>query len=295
MINNELAKEHDKKNFIRWDPEKRLKFTLPLNNRKVDVYLDSCLPRIIDLALGSTQNEVRLASCELLHSLIIFMIGKSAQNPKTTANSGGNAEEMAAFAKLYGKLFPVIIKLATDVEAVPRQLFQPLCFQIVRWFSSSKVSEHPEVESLLEALIEGAQNKKNASLRQLCGSAVAEFARWSLKQMTDKEISENPANIKSLLRRIDSNSNHPDPYKRLSAVLCYNKIFSVIREFDPLVDRFCLEICHSVLQSLKLCYEQQDQSHEVILTCSELLPKIQKVIIRKWSLLLNPSEHRGTV
>jgi PIN domain nuclease of toxin-antitoxin system len=65
--------------------------------------------------------------------------------------------------------------------------------------------------------------------------------------MSDKEIQENPANMKSLIRRIQSNSNHPDPFKRLSSVLCFNQIFPIIREFDPLIDRFCLEICYSVL------------------------------------------------
>jgi len=262
IISSELSKEHDKVNFIRWDPEKRLKFSIPLYNRKLDVYLDSCLPRIVELAQSASKKEIRLAACEFLHSLIIFMIGKNAQKPRAPARgrraADGEAvdhEEMAAFAKLYAKLFPVLIKLATDVELVPRQLFKPLCFQIVRWFSSSKVYEHPEVESLLDSLIEGAQNKNNTTLRLLCSEAVAEFAKWSLKQMSDKEIEENPANINSLIRRIESNSNHPDPFRRLSAVLCFNKIFAVIREFDPLVDRFCLEICYSVLQSLKMCYD----------------------------------------
>lgn len=124
---------------------------------------------------------------------------------------------------------------------------------------------------------------------------MAEFAKWSLKQMTDTEIAENPANIKSLIRRIESNSNHPDPFKRLSSVLCFNKIWAVIREFDPLVDRFCLEICYSVLQSLKMCYDQLEQSHEVIETSTLLLPKIQKVILKKWSMLLQTNSSRGIV
>ena len=84
------------------------------------------------------------------------------------ANQGqesNSQEEMAAFAKLYAKLFPVIIKLATEFDLISRQLFEPLCYQIVRWFSSSKIYEHPEVESLLDSLIEGAQNKNNTSLR----------------------------------------------------------------------------------------------------------------------------------
>ncbi len=50
IINNELTKQHDKENFIRWDAEKRLKLSLPLHNTKIDIYLDSALPRIIDLA-----------------------------------------------------------------------------------------------------------------------------------------------------------------------------------------------------------------------------------------------------
>jgi hypothetical protein len=120
--------------------------------------------------------------------------------------------------------------------------------------------EHPEVESLLDALIEGASSRNNSALREMCSNAVAEFAKWSLKQMTDKDIKENPNNIKSLIRRIESNSNHPDPFKRLSSVLCFSKIYVIIREFDPLVDRFCLEITHCVLSSLKMCHNSLEFS-----------------------------------
>ncbi len=41
--------------------------------------------------------------------------------------------------------------------------------------------EHPEVESLLDALIEGAASRNNSALREMCSNAVAEFAKWSLK------------------------------------------------------------------------------------------------------------------
>jgi len=50
IINNELTKQHDKDFFIRWDSDKRLKFSIPMNLKKIEIYLDSCLPRIIDLA-----------------------------------------------------------------------------------------------------------------------------------------------------------------------------------------------------------------------------------------------------
>jgi hypothetical protein len=89
--------------------------------------------------------------------------------------------------------------------------------------------------------------------------------------MTDKEIAENPTNILSILRRIKNNSNHPDSFKRLAAILCFSKLFVQICVFEPLVSRFTLEICHSVLDSLKLSYEKQEQSYEVVKTTEELL------------------------
>jgi hypothetical protein len=163
----------------------------------------------------------------------------------------------------------------------------------VRWFSSSRVYEHPEVESLLDSLIEGAASRNNSALREICSNAVAEFAKWSLKQMTDREIKENPSNIKSLIRRIESNSNHPDPFKRLSAVLCFSKIFSIIRDKDSLIDRFCLQIAQCVLASLKMCHNSLEFSQEVVDNCVKLLDKIQKVMTRKTAILMESNPKRS--
>jgi len=72
--------------------------------------------------------------------------------------------------------------------------------------------------------------------------------------MSEQDLKDNPANIKSLIRRIESNSNHPCPFKRLSSVLCFTKIFEVIKDYDPLINTFCLEIARCVLASLKMCH-----------------------------------------
>lgn len=82
IINCDETRKHEKENFIKWDPEKRLKFTVPLYTTKVDIYLDACMPKLVDLALQSHDRETRLAACEFLHSLLIFMIGKNATQPK---------------------------------------------------------------------------------------------------------------------------------------------------------------------------------------------------------------------
>ena len=111
--------------------------------------------------------------------------------------------------------------------------------------------------------------------------------------MTDKEIKENPVNIKSLLRRIESNSNHPDPFRRLSSVLCFSKILFVIKDFESLVDRFCLDIARNVLSSLKMCHNSLEFSQDVIENCSALLKYIQELIVKNIDLLLRDNEQRA--
>lgn len=126
IINNEQTRAHEKANFIKWDPEKRLKFTIPLYSKKLDIYFDACLPKLVDLAQHSTDRETRVAACEFLHALVIYMIGKNATQPK--GGRQNKDEDLAPFAKIYAKLFPVIIKLATEIELISRQLFEPLIF-----------------------------------------------------------------------------------------------------------------------------------------------------------------------
>lgn len=149
----------------------------------------------------------------------------------------------------------------------------------MRWFSSSKIYEHPEVESLLDALIQGAQSRNNTTQREMCANAVAVFASWSLKDMKANTSSNAdqttatvvPANIYSLIRRVESNSNHPDLFRRLSSVLCFSRIFIVIKDHEALVDKFCLSISSSVLCCLKMCHNTAEMSQEVIEQCKELL------------------------
>lgn len=82
IINNDQNKLNEKENFIKWDPEKRLKFTIPLYTKKIDIYFDAVLPKLVDLAQNSGDRETRVAACEFLHALVIYMIGKNATQPK---------------------------------------------------------------------------------------------------------------------------------------------------------------------------------------------------------------------
>ncbi len=57
----------------------------------------------------------QIAACELLHSVVLFMVGDSALQ-----------RDRVPMVALYKKIFPVILQLACLAETVAKQLFGPL-------------------------------------------------------------------------------------------------------------------------------------------------------------------------
>ncbi|TNN21969.1 DNA-dependent protein kinase catalytic subunit [Liparis tanakae] len=99
------------KRFVAWDSEKRLSFAVPFADMKPVIYLDPFLPHISELALSTSDRQTKVAACELLHSLVIFMVGKSAQMVE-------GDDSLPPMYKLHKRLFPVLLRLACDVDQV---------------------------------------------------------------------------------------------------------------------------------------------------------------------------------
>jgi len=74
------------------------------------VVTDSFLPRVVELATLSSNRQTKIAACELLHALVIYMIGREAQ-----AHGLDVKHHMHA---LYRKIFPAVFQLVCDVELV---------------------------------------------------------------------------------------------------------------------------------------------------------------------------------
>lgn len=66
---------------------------------------------------------MQVAACELLHSLVVYMVGKSAQMVE-----GGTS--LPPMYKLHKRLFPVLLRLACDVDQVCADLFFFIFFLI---------------------------------------------------------------------------------------------------------------------------------------------------------------------
>uniref|UniRef100_A0A670Y1A7 DNA-dependent protein kinase catalytic subunit n=1 Tax=Pseudonaja textilis TaxID=8673 RepID=A0A670Y1A7_PSETE len=246
LITGTSAEEKMKK-FVSWDIEKHLNFAVPFVDMKPIIYLDLFLPRVTELALCASDRQTKVAACELLHSIVMFMLGKAAQIPEGHKNS-------PPLFHLYKRMFPVLLRLACDVDQVTRQLYGTLVMELIHWFTNNKKFESQDTVTLLEAILDGIVDPVDSTLRDFCGQCVHEFLKWSIKQTTPQQQEKSPVNTKSLFKRLYSLALHPNAFKRLGASLAFNNIYQEFREENALVDQFVFEALVVYLESLALTH-----------------------------------------
>ena len=127
----------------------------------------------------------------------------------------------------------MILELAIDAEPVTKTLFSALATQLIRWFTRNQAREAAETMALLDAIVEGLKWKDR---RYLCAGLAAECLKWSVRSLGAEDLSavrggrgnasasasaaNNVAvNVSSLLRRLFAFQTHPDPNRRLGAVV----------------------------------------------------------------------------
>ncbi len=86
---------------------------------------DVFLPRVVELAMTSGERHTKVAACELLHSLVLYTLGRSATAPTpapvptgSRGSRGDRPPPPQPLTPLYRKLFPAVLALACDVEQV---------------------------------------------------------------------------------------------------------------------------------------------------------------------------------
>ncbi|XP_061121318.1 DNA-dependent protein kinase catalytic subunit isoform X2 [Syngnathus typhle] len=279
-----VSSEEMMKKFVAWDTEKRLSFPVPFTDMKPVIYLDPFLPRISELALSTSDRQTKVAACELLHSLVLYMVGKSAQMVE-----GEN--RLPPMYKLHKRLFPVLLRLACDVDQVTRQLFEPLVMQLIHWFTNNKKFESQDTVAVLEAILNGIVDPKDSTLRDFSGRCIEEFVKWSIKQTSPKQQEKSPANMKSLFKRIYSLALHPSGFKRLGAALAFNSIYRQFREENSLVEQFIFEVLVIFVESLALAHTDE-RSMGTLQQCGSSIDHLKRIIKYKAPALNNGNPKR---
>ncbi|XP_043921659.1 DNA-dependent protein kinase catalytic subunit [Protopterus annectens] len=265
------------KKFVSWDTEKRLSFAVPFADMKPVIYLDTFLPCITELALSASERKTKIAACELLHSVVAYMLGKGSQIPE-------GQEKVPPMYALNKHIFPVLLHLACDVDQVTRQLYEPLVMQLIHWFTSNKKFESQDTVAMLEAILNGIIDPIDSTLRDFCGQCIQEFLKWSIKQTTPKQQEKSPANAKSLFKRLYSLALHPNPFKRLGASLAFNNIYREFREESSLVEQFVFEALVVYLESLALAHHDE-KSLGTVQQCCDAIDHLKRIIKQKAPVL----------
>ncbi|CAI2170936.1 4833_t:CDS:10 [Funneliformis geosporum] len=266
---------------LAWDPDKRLSFEIPFPDIKVEILFDEFLPRIVELAESSPDRNTKIVACELLHSIIIVMVGKSAFKA---------GPQQSPFHRTYRYIFPALLRLAIDTDPVPRKIFRRLVAQLIHWYTNNAQYENPETITLLQCCLDAICDRWG-SLRDYGAECLNEFLIWSIKQSSATQVEVQPMNMKSLLKRLYNLCAHPDYTKRLGASLAINHIYQVFREEDYLVDQFTFELLYWILVNLRL----SDNDQSAIGTRQQAISAIRhlkRIINVKSNLFLNESPMR---
>ncbi|XP_006880480.1 PREDICTED: DNA-dependent protein kinase catalytic subunit-like isoform X2 [Elephantulus edwardii] len=269
---------------VSWDTEKRLSFAVPFVEMKPIIYLDIFLPRITELALLACDRQTKVAACELLHSVVMFMLGKATQIPESDHSS-------PPMYHLYKRTFPVLLRLACDVDQVTRQLYEPLVMQLIHWFTNNKKFESEDTVVLLETILDGIVDPEDSTLRDFCGRCIREFLKWSIKQTTPQQQEKSPLNTKSLFKRLYHFALHPSAFKRLGAALAFNNIYREFREEEALVDQFVFEALVVYMESLALAHKDE-KSLGTIQQCCGTIDHLRRIIEKKHESLNKAKKRR---
>ena len=289
-----------------WDPERRILLRLALGDVKYNLSFDALLPRTCEIALTHTERKVKIAACELLHSIIIWTVGRNAIQPKGEKGASTAPPQAANFTHLNEKLYPVVISLAVDAEPIARQLFGKLLFQLVHWCTRNVHFESVDTMMLLNALVEGLSNSTNGHRRELCANACAEFVKYSIKYGSKSA----DRNIVSAFTRINSLFSHPDPSRRMGAAKAFSRIVSEIYPHP----RYFSALIFPIIQAGILCLSMTEYRSTTLETdakngtdisaaasavpvstpsCVALLKRCERCVVAKANLLLNQKASSG--
>lgn len=186
------------------------------------LYLDDSVWKICELALTSSERSSRIAACELLHGLAVYMIGRALEGSDTLP--------------LWREICRSLFLLAADKDETIRQMFEPLLKQIVHYFSKSDKILSPLTKVLVETLMTMISCQSNSSVQDLSALLLNEFLRWMNRQCDSNQRRSSPINLVDLFLEFRKMSLETDESRRMGATMAFNNIYRIIREDEDIVD-----------------------------------------------------------
>uniref|UniRef100_A0A1B0CHQ8 DNA-dependent protein kinase catalytic subunit CC3 domain-containing protein n=1 Tax=Lutzomyia longipalpis TaxID=7200 RepID=A0A1B0CHQ8_LUTLO len=271
LLNN---KKHMATNLTKWDTDSSIKLKIHCTDVSPIVCLDPLLPRIFQLALSSSDRKVKISACELLHGIVLYMIGIPVRS-----------------SIIWKEMWRQLIYLGCDSDVAVQQMFEPLLMQIMHYKAKPN---QDGINELLDAIMENLSHPANAAVRDLAARCLREFVSWTLKQSPQDHQNPFPTNLIKIVTQLEFYCWNFDVYHRLGASLAFNNLYRILREDENFLKRYWIKISYLFCTNLRLCMKSSRTQNEdmAIDQASIALDHIVRVLCERSDLFVTANEER---
>ncbi|KAG5673262.1 hypothetical protein PVAND_003325 [Polypedilum vanderplanki] len=185
------------------------------------IYLDQIIERVCYIALHSSDRSIKISGCELLHGMVLYMMGKNLKETETLP--------------IWKDLCRNIIILGAEKDQTIRALFEPLLMQMMHFYSKPDQILNPLSTVLIEAVLEMISYRDN-TIQDLSARLLREYILWLMRQTNKEQRKLAPITLVDFFQELKKMSIETEQSRRIGATLAFNNIYRIIREEESLID-----------------------------------------------------------
>uniref|UniRef100_A0A182U745 non-specific serine/threonine protein kinase n=1 Tax=Anopheles melas TaxID=34690 RepID=A0A182U745_9DIPT len=249
----ELERVHARENrgssssLTRWDADSGRSLELRLlceSGTRPCIKLDSIVGRVCELAVECSDRATKLAACELLHTIVLYLLGISYQDQ---------------LAGLWTQVCHHLLQLSCDTDLAVCQMFEPLLFQIIHFVTQPSKLGQQGTRTLLDCLLDATSNVQHSStIRDLSVRCLREFLQWTNRQCGGTHLSNDRRKIKcTLLEQLKTHALELNASHRYGSALAFNNLFRLLLQEDFHIVRYSFELMHSYAIGLIVTEQEQ--------------------------------------
>uniref|UniRef100_A0A182MMJ7 non-specific serine/threonine protein kinase n=1 Tax=Anopheles culicifacies TaxID=139723 RepID=A0A182MMJ7_9DIPT len=237
--------EMDRRSLSRWDAESGRSLELRLlceNGTRPCIKLDGIVRRVCQLAVECSDRATKLAACELLHTIVLYLLGINYQDQLTS---------------LWTQICQHLLQLSCDTDLAVCQMFEPLLFQIIHFVTQPSKLNQQGTSALLDCLMSATSNVQHSAIRDLSIRCLREFLHWANRQSGGTQWANDRRKIKiTLLEQLKTHALESNAPHRYGSALAFNNLFRLLLQDDFHFLRYSFELMHSYTIGLIVTEEQ---------------------------------------
>uniref|UniRef100_A0A182IV99 non-specific serine/threonine protein kinase n=1 Tax=Anopheles atroparvus TaxID=41427 RepID=A0A182IV99_ANOAO len=237
----------------RWDADSERSIELRLlcaSGTRPCIKLDGVIGRVCLLAVECSDRATKLAACELLHTIVLYLLGVHYQDQ---------------LHGLWAQLCRHLLQLSCDTDLAVCQMFEPLLFQIIHYLTQPSKLSQQGTSALVDCLMDATSNEQHGAIRDLAVRGLREFLQWTNRQSGASRLLDDRMKVKrTLLELLKTYALESNASRRYGAALAFNNLFRLLAQDDAHLVRYWFELTHAFAIGFIVTEEYQGVSSEAV-------------------------------